>query len=473
MTTTPRATPEALAAAKAALSGLDIDDHPKTVKQKSRDFFWYSPVLKARLEDVTADFVVAPRSVDEVVEVMRVAYAHDIPVTTRGAGTGNYGQAMPLAGGIVLHMKHMNRVLELAPGRIVAESGIILADLDRQTRDETGQELRIHPSTHGTASLGGFIAGGSGGVGSIRWGGLRATGNILSLKIVTCEAEPRILTLQGDDIHKANHAYGVNGAIVEVGMPLAPAYDWIDVIIGFDDVIEATRRGMQLANEDAILLKQLCTVADPVPSQYFRRHAKFLPVGKSVLIAMVAKHSHAGLRTITARWQGAEVLYDATRDGTDGLPPAYELGWNHTTLRALRVDPEVTYLQTAYMGDDPLASMARMHAMFGDEVPIHTEITRFDGGVQLSGLPLVRFTTEERLEEIIRLHEENGCPIFNPHRYTLEEGGMKQTDPLQLAFKRECDPKGLLNPGKMIAWDDPNWNFQTQRFYTYPGLASA
>ncbi|MEO1276677.1 MAG: hypothetical protein AAFV96_15290, partial [Pseudomonadota bacterium] len=124
--------------------------------------------------------------------------------------------------------------------------------------------------------------------------------------------------------------------------------------------------------------------------------------------------------------------------------------------------------------DRHLVAEHRVHARHrGERVVAHTEITRFDGGVQLSGLPLVRFTSEARLEEIMALHEENGCPIFNPHRYTLEEGGMKQTDPLQLAFKRECDPKGLLNPGKMIAWDDPDWDFAKQRFYTYPGLAAS
>ncbi|MEM8597925.1 MAG: cytosine deaminase, partial [Pseudomonadota bacterium] len=139
-----------IAGAKAALAHLDLDDHPKTVLQKSRDFYWYSPVLKAKLEGVTADFVIAPRSVDEVVEVMRVAYAHNVPVTTRGSGTGNYGQAMPLSGGIVLHMKHMTKILELEHGRILAEAGIVLADLDRETREKTNQELRIHPSTHGT-----------------------------------------------------------------------------------------------------------------------------------------------------------------------------------------------------------------------------------------------------------------------------------------------------------------------------------
>jgi hypothetical protein len=113
-----------------------------------------------------------------------------------------------------------------------------------------------------------------------------------------------------------------------------------------------------------------------------------------------------------------------------------------------------------------------MAEIFGDEVPSHVEFVRMDGKVRGAGLPLVRFTTEERLEEIIRIHEAEGCPIFNPHRYTLEEGGMKRTDPLQLAFKRETDPKGLLNPGKMIAWDDPDYDFDSQQLYLFPGMTA-
>ena len=73
----------------------------------------------------------------------------------------------------------------------------------------------------------------------------------------------------------------------------------------------------------------------------------------------------------------------------------------------------------------------------------------------------------------MRLHEEMGCVIFNAHRYTLEEGGMKQTDEVQLAFKREADPKGLLNPGKMIAWDQPDFDFRSRRNYLFPGLQPA
>ena len=78
----------------------------------------------------------------------------------------------------------------------------------------------MFPSTRATASIAGFVAGGSGGVGSITWGGLRDFGNVLRLRVMTMEAEPRALELTGEDLHKAVHAYGTNGIITEVEMPL-------------------------------------------------------------------------------------------------------------------------------------------------------------------------------------------------------------------------------------------------------------
>ena len=83
-----------------------------------------------------------------------------------------------------------------------------------------------------------------------------------------------------------------------------------------------------------------------------------------------------------------------------------------------------------------------MHERFSDEVMPHLEFVRFDGQIACLGLPIVRFSTEERLDEIIRHHEDYGCPIFNPHAFTLEEGGMKQVDRTHLTFKRAADPGG-------------------------------
>ncbi len=117
--------------------------------------------------------------------------------------------------------------------------------------------------------------------------------------------------------------------------------------------------------------------------------------------------------------------------------------------------------------------MAAIADVFGDEVLTHLEFVRLDGVVACFGLPMIRFTTEERLDEIVRIHEDMGCPVFNPHRYTLEEGGMKQSDAVQLAFKRDADPKGLLNPGKMIAWEDPGFDYAASKTYLFPGLEQA
>ena len=114
--------------------------------------------------------------------------------------------------------------------------------------------------------------------------------------------------------------------------------------------------------------------------------------------------------------------------------------------------------------------MKKIIGILGDEMPMHIEMTRFDGKIVFSGLPIVRYTSEARLEEIIKIHEDNGCLVFNPHRYTLEEGGMKRTDLAQLAFKRQADPKGILNPGKMIAWDDPNFDLNSGRAWLFEGL---
>jgi FAD/FMN-containing dehydrogenase len=459
-----------LAALKADLPSVKLEDNPQILKQKSRDFYWYSPVLKRQLDEVVADAVATPESEDELLLILGACWRNDVPVTVRGAGTGNYGQAMPLAGGLVLDLAQMNRVKHVGPGHVIAEPGAILADIDAVARP-TGQELRMAPSTYHTASIGGFVAGGSGGVGSIRWGGLRDPGNIIRVRLAAMDGStPSVVDLTGADIAKASHAYGTTGIITEVEMPLAPAYDWVDTLIAFDSLEGAVRFGETLAGSDGLLLKNVAVV-DGTITPYFRRHAEWLPQGKPVVIVVAAPFAMSDLADLAGRAGGTLTFRSDTleSDRISRLPAAFELCWNHTTLRALRVDPSVTYLQVLYPQPDIPAKVLKMAEIFGDEVPTHLEYVRFDGAVGCFGLPLVRYTTEERLEEIIAVHEGEGCPIFNPHRYTLEEGGMKQTDAVQLEFKKRADPKGLLNPGKMIAWENPDFDYGKP--YLFPALA--
>jgi len=448
-----------LTACRDALAHLDLDDNPNTVLQKSRDFYWYSPILKDQLQNVKADFVVAPRTAEEVVEILATCWKHDVPVTTRGAGTGNYGQAMPLSGGVVLHMKHLNQVLEIADDHFIAQGGAVIEQIEHALRDK-GKEIRLFPSTASSATIAGFIAGGSSGVGAIRWGGLRNPANIRRLRLATMEETPRIIDLVGpQEISKAAHAYGVNGVILEVEMPADPATDWIDVLIGVDSFENSCRLALAVGDDDTICKRMLSNFEAPIPTDYFLRHRQFLKDDEALLAVTVSKDSLARLQQVIDGFDGAtlRLRYDQLPEGAR-LPAAFELAWNHTTLRAIRVDPTITYLQMMMPRPVMFEKLMELKQRLGNELMLHFEFTRFDGVVSPVGIPLVRHTSNERLEEIIQIIEQEiGLPVFNPHRVTLEEGGMKKTNPDQLAFKKQADPKGLLNPGKMIAWIEPDW----------------
>jgi hypothetical protein len=250
-------------------------------------------------------------------------------------------------------------------------------------------------------------------------------------------------------------------------MPLAPAYPWVDLMLGFADFMTAARFADALAREDALTKKLITVIAAPIPELYFRPLKSRIPEGSSVVLVMIASPWMAVFRDFLSAWPGEVLLERAADDPRRKALPIYELSWNHTTLHALKIDPTITYLQVLYPPPDHIRLVEHLHAHFGGEVMTHLEFVRFRGEIACFGLPIVRFTTEERLDEIIRYHEDHGCPIFNPHAFTLEEGGMKQVDRAQLAFKRAADPLGLLNPGKMLAWDDPDDAGSGRRSYLY------
>lgn len=428
---------------------------PARVKKKSLDFYWYSPVLKPLLAGMSADILVIPRNEADVVKVAAACARLRMPLTVRGGGTGNYGQAVPLAGGVILDMINMDQVLWTRSGIVRVEAGKLMLALDRATRPY-GWEQRMFPSTKRTATIGGFVAGGSGGIGSVSHGGLRERGNVIAARVVTCEEEPRVLELRGDETHAVNHAYGTTGIITELEMPLTPAMEWRDVVVAFKGMDKASHFGQALAIADPIVKKLVTPIAWPIPSFFPHLNSK-LPNERDIVICMVASHSMQALKDLVAE-HGGEIVYDVDaleiEENPSGALPLYEYTWNHTTLHAMKVDKAYTYLQCLYPPGRNIEMVEHMMEKFGDEVLMHLEMIRFGGQLTNSGLPLVRFTTEERLNEIIAYHEENGVRIANPHVWTLEDGSAHKTpDTDQRAFKAGVDPYGLMNPGKMRTYE--------------------
>jgi FAD/FMN-containing dehydrogenase len=435
-----------LASLVADLGDISTVTDPKIVRRRSRDFFWYSPILNEQLDGKSADLIVAPRDEADVVRVAAACARHRVPLTVRAGGTGNYGQAVPLQGGVLLDVMALAAVEWTRPGMMRVGVGAKMNAIDTVLQP-SGWELRMHPSTKRTATIGGFVAGGSGGIGSVNYGGLREPGNILAARVVTVEEEPRIIELRGDAAQKINRTYGTTGIITALEMPLSPAWRWIDVVVAFDNFLEATAFGYEAALADGIVKKVLSPVSWPLPS-YFGALKPYCPDGQSILIAMIAEPSLESFKSLLGG-RGTVTLETPTDDGP-GQVPLYEYTWNHTTLQVLKSDRSVTYLQCLYPHDRLMEKVAEMRDLFPDEVLQHLEFIRFNGRVTCGGLPVVRYRDPDRLNEIIRLHEERGVYIANPHVFTVEDGSRyKRVEADQLGFKHEVDPYGLLNPGKM------------------------
>ncbi len=442
----------------AAIDGVEVIQDPHQVSKLSQDYYTFSPVLQAVLADKTGDIVVRPATEEQVIQVAAECAKRRIPVTIRGAGTGNYGQCVPLAGGVILDMSHLNQICWIKPGLLRVQAGAKLAAIDKATRPE-GWELRMVPSTYRTATIGGFIAGGSGGIGSILYGQLRDRGSLIAVKVITLEEKPRVLELRGDDVQKVNHAYGTNGIITELEIPLGVAYNWVDCIVTFDDFMTAARFGQALGDADPIIKKLISAHAWPIPS-YFAALQSFLPDQQHAVLVMIADTNLEPFHNLVQAW-GGTITYEKAPGDPNRKAPLLEFSWNHSTLHARSVDPALTYLQTMFPYDPELKLVRHMYDYFGDEVMMHIEFVRSHGRVIPAALQIVRYSTEERLNEIIRYHEAQGAFIANPHTYILEDGGRKTIDTVQVNFKQEVDPYGLLNPGKMRGWIERSTSRQT------------
>ncbi len=424
------------------LSGIETSSDRERLTKLSLDYYHFSPVLYEQLQDKRGELAVFPTTEAEVLEIAKVCVREGIPLTVRGAGTGNYGQCIPLEGGIILDISKMNQIVELKPGIARVQPGVKMATFDKQAR-EIGWELRMAPSTYRTATIGGFIGGGSVGMGSINYGQISDRGNLKRVRLVTMEEQPRVIELQGDEVQNVLHAYGTTGIITELEIPLAPAYPWQEAIVVFDDLMTAARFGQALSDSNGIVKKLVSIHAAPI-TRYFTALQNYLPSGKPCALVMISQYDFDSFRDLATEHRG-EITYSSEAEASKGNN-LLEFTWNHTTLHARKIDSNLTYLQTFYF---TLERLEKLYREAGDDIMIHLEFLRAGDRAVPAGLQLVRYTTEARLNEIIRHHEAEGAFIANPHVYTIEDGGNKQIDPQKVAFKQQVDPYGLLNPGKM------------------------
>ncbi|MYC49334.1 MAG: FAD-binding oxidoreductase, partial [Synechococcus sp. SB0662_bin_14] len=329
--------PAAVAAVAQALAPLQPDGlrlvvNPEERRRLSRDAYDYSPVLTARLAAAEAELVVCPVTVEQVKAVAAACARHQVPITMRGAGTGNYGQAVPLLGGVLLTMTGLQAVRSATADRFTAEAGCRLVAID-ETLAPHGAEQRLLPSTYRTATIGGFVAGGSGGIGSVAWGFLRDPGNVLGMEIITVEPQPRRHRLMADAAAPLNHAYGTNGIIVALTLPTAPLRLWQELLVA----VPGLEQGLALADQlrtAALPIKELSLYDQQIAAMVRPLQGGAAGVGGCRLVAVVAVEAMETVKETLAHHSG-QLLVRRPQTVAGSLR---ELTWNHTTLHARAAD---------------------------------------------------------------------------------------------------------------------------------------
>ena len=148
----------------------------------------YDASFLSMLTPQLPDVVVTPRTVEDVSRTCRFAFQRGIPVTPRGAATGQAGGVLPTRGGIVLDMTQMDRIVELAAAdlQVLVEPGIVHADLNTFLAKH-GLIFPPDPGSSRMCTVGGMVANNSRGMRAIKYGS--TSDYVLGLTVVLADGQ--------------------------------------------------------------------------------------------------------------------------------------------------------------------------------------------------------------------------------------------------------------------------------------------
>ena len=193
--------------------------------------------------------MVRPRRTEEVQTVLRWATAHQVPVVTRGMGTGLSGGATAVDGGIVLSTEKMlDIVVDPVTRTAVCQPGLLNAEV-KKTVAEYGLWYPPDPSSYEICSIGGNIATNAGGLCCVKYG--VTTDYVLGVQVVLADGTavrlggPRLKDVAGLSLTKLFvGSEGALGVITEVTLRLVPPQQPLSTVVAYFATVEAAAQAV-------------------------------------------------------------------------------------------------------------------------------------------------------------------------------------------------------------------------------------
>lgn len=172
--------------------------------------------------------VVEPANTAEVSALMRICHANRIPVTIRGGGSGLAGGALPICGGLVVSMRRFNQIVHIDERnfQVVVEPGVITEFL-QNTLKEKGLFYPPDPSSRGWSFIGGNVSTNAGGPKAVKYGVVKD--HVLNLEVVLSNGDviwTGANTLKNSTGYNLTHlmvgSEGTLGIVTQIVLKLQP-----------------------------------------------------------------------------------------------------------------------------------------------------------------------------------------------------------------------------------------------------------
>lgn len=413
------------------------------------------------------DAVVLPRDAAQVEQAFAWCYEHNVPIVPRGGGTGLAGGAAPISGGVVIGLERLNQVTASDPlqWRMSIGAGARTADVQRRAR-ENGLHFAPDPGAAEQSQIGGNVATNAGGPHAFKYG---VTGDwVTGLEVVVA---PGRLVHVGGTTRKNAAGYDMTSVIVgsegtlavvtSVDLKLLPAPEtayvvaafYEDAVAGCAAVAAVMGSGLLPAAIEFLDEGALLAAAGSYPGE--------APNGARFAVLAEADGSRSEARALLAELEQA-LAFDALRVDA-ALEPSRLWAWRDGVSHAVAAQQGGKFSEDVVVPVEQLSTAVAATQAIGARHGLLACSWGHAGDGNLHASFLLRsddrgeraraeLAASELCNEVVAL----GGSVSGEHGIGAAKRGdfLRLTDEgnltLQRALKKSFDPKGLLNPGKVL-----------------------
>jgi glycolate oxidase len=419
-------------------------------------------------EPVLPDVAVLAESADDVRTVLRIASAHDVPVTPRAGGSGKSGGCIPVAGGIVLATAPLAKIKDIdrAEQTVVVEPGVVLGDLHRAVEAE-GLFYPPDANSLSWCAIGGNVAENAGGPRAFKYGVTRDY--VLGLEVVTMSGDKLAI---GRRTKKGVTGYdltallvgseGTLAVVTEATLRLVPKPEHVVTLLALFTDVHATGKAVT-AMLDARVVPRCVELLDRATLDAVRKQGLALDerAGAMLIIEVDGAEAtteiemeragaacdQAGALTVLVAqddaqrdrlWAARRALSPTTRAmarfkvSEDVVVPRSKIGSLLGEVDRIREATGVKMLTYGHAGDGNL----HVNFLWDDE----SQVPAVDQGLGMLFRSVVSVGGT--------LTGEHGVGLSKSAYLPLEQSA--EVIALQKRLKDAFDPRGLLNPGKIF-----------------------